>query len=382
MLLIKNAQIYSPKFIGKKDLFCCGGKIIQISDEINISLPNLKVIDAKDRFLTPGLIDKHVHITGGGGEGGFNSRAIEIGLSKLISGGITTVVGLLGTDSLSRSVENIVAKANALTNEGISAYAHTGSYAYPSPTLTGDVGKDIAYIDKILGIKIAISDHRSSCITRDELARLVSKGRVAGMLSGKLGYTTFHVGDGKKGLGVIYDVLNEYDLPIALFQPTHLNRNQTLFKQSMQFLKDGGYADYTCYSPDRFTPYQAIADLIKEGVPLDKVTMSSDGYGSYSKYDKDGNLTEMGVASVMAIYNEFKVLLNNGFSLEDALPFVTSNVARSIGLGKFKGQIFEKFDADMLILDKDYNIDFVIAKGEILKDDSGFIKKGSYENAI
>lgn len=45
----------------------------------------------------------HVHITGGGGEAGPASRCPEAQLSKLISAGITTVVGVTGTDSVTRS---------------------------------------------------------------------------------------------------------------------------------------------------------------------------------------------------------------------------------------------------------------------------------------
>src|SRR5690606_3180786 len=101
----------------------------------------------------PGLIDNHVHITGGGGEGSFKTRVPEITLSKLIEAGITTVVGLLGTDATTRSVENLVAKAKALKEEGVSVYVHTGSYEFPSVTLTGQIKKDIVFIEEIIGAK-------------------------------------------------------------------------------------------------------------------------------------------------------------------------------------------------------------------------------------
>ncbi|NLK66059.1 MAG: beta-aspartyl-peptidase [Campylobacteraceae bacterium] len=379
MLLIKNAQVYSPKFLGKKDILVEGEKISLIDDSINLNVPNLHVIDATGCVLTPGFIDKHVHITGGGGEGGFSSRAPEIGLSKLIEGGITTVVGLLGTDGTTRCVENLVAKAYALREEGVSCYAHTGAYELPVPTLTGSIQKDIVFIDPIIGIKLAISDHRASSVTRDELARVAGLGRVSGMIGKKSGHVTLHVGDGKKGLGLIYDVLNEYDTPITLFQPTHVNRNPKLFEEGKQFLRDGGYVDLTCYSPSRFTPVKAYKELKSEDIPLDKLTFSSDGYGSFSNYDKDGNLLNMGVATVKALYYEFLEFMKAGYKIEEVLPFITSNVAKSIGLGKIKGQILPNYDADILILDKDFDIKFVIAKGKVLKDDKGYIKQGNYE---
>lgn len=381
MLLIKNAEVYSPKLIGKKDILVAGGKIYHIDDEINLDIPNLKIIDASGCIATPGFIDKHVHIIGGGGEGGFSSRAPELMLSKLIEGGITTVIGLLGTDGTTRSIENLVAKAYALREEGVSCWVHTGAYELPSPTLTESIQKDIVFIDPIIGTKLAISDHRAASVTKDELARIVSYGRVSGMISKKSGHTTLHMGDGKKGLELVYDVLSKYDIPITFFHPTHVNRNPKLFNQGKQFLKDGGYVDLTCYSQDRFTPLKAYKELINEkDIPLDRLTFSSDGYGSYSNYDKDGKLLNMGVATVKALYNEFLEFMKAGFKVEEILPFITSNVAKSLAFDKFKGQILPNFDADILILDKEYKIEFVIAKGEILKDNKGFIKKGNYEN--
>lgn len=67
-----------------------------------------------------------------------------------------------------------------------------GAYRIPTPTLTGSVQSDVIIVDKIIGFgEIAISDHRSSAPTFDELARLVADTRVAGMLSGKSGKTHF-----------------------------------------------------------------------------------------------------------------------------------------------------------------------------------------------
>ena len=153
MILIKNVEVYSPQYKGKKDVFVSGGKISLIEDKINFDSEKIKIIDARGKILTPGFIDQHVHITGGGGEGSFKTRAPEITLSKLTSGGITTVVGLLGTDGTTRSVENLVAKAKALKEEGITVFAHTGSYEYPTVTLTDSIKKDICFIEEIIGEK-------------------------------------------------------------------------------------------------------------------------------------------------------------------------------------------------------------------------------------
>lgn len=54
-------------------------------------------------IAVPGFVDMHVHVAGGGGEAGPASRTPEARLSELLLAGITTVVGLTGTDSVSRS---------------------------------------------------------------------------------------------------------------------------------------------------------------------------------------------------------------------------------------------------------------------------------------
>ena len=154
MLLIKNIEVFSPENMGVKDVLIINGKITLIEDKIQSFSEKIEMIDGTGKKLIPGLIDNHVHITGGGGEGSFKTRVPEITLSKLIEGGITTVVGLLGTDGITRSVENLVAKAKALKEEGVSVYVHTGSYGYPSVTLTDSVKKDIVFIDEVIGVKL------------------------------------------------------------------------------------------------------------------------------------------------------------------------------------------------------------------------------------
>ena len=134
--LIQNADLYTPDHVGRRDVLICNGQIIQIAPQIDFRWEGLVTIQAAGRPMIPGLMDQHVHITGGGGESSFRSRAPEVTLSDCIESGVTTVVGLLGTDSRTRSVANVVAKAKALNEEGITAYCLTGAYEYPSPTLT------------------------------------------------------------------------------------------------------------------------------------------------------------------------------------------------------------------------------------------------------
>ena len=380
MMLIKNIEIYSPKNIGINDVFISGGKIALIDKNINLFSKKIKVIDGTGKKLIPGLIDNHIHLTGGGGEGSFKTRVPEIELSKLIEGGITTAVGLLGTDSTTRSVENLIAKAKALKEEGLSIYVVTGSYGYPSVTLTGSVKKDITFIDEVIGVKIAVSDHRSPSITHDELARLASDTRVAGMISGKAGIVVVHMGSGKKGLEPLNGVLRETEIPIRTMRPTHVNRKEELLAESFEYAKRGGIIDLTCGIYKELSPSKVVLRAELEGVPLENITISSDGYGSWSNYDEFGNMIEIGVSSVNSLYKEFSsMVLEYNYDLEKALVFFTLNVSKALNIYPKKGVIMEGSDADLLIVDDKMNLISVIANGKIMLDEGKVTIKGTYE---
>ena len=373
MLQIKNAHVYAPQDKGIQDVWIAGGKIEAVSKTLPI-IDGIDCIDATGKILTPGLIDRHVHITGGGGEGGFCTQAPAVTASRLIHGGLTTVVGLLGTDGITRSVENLVAKAKALKEQGISIYCMTGAYGYPSTTITDSVQKDIVFVEEIIGCKLALSDHRSGHVTLEELMRLASDVRVAGMLSKKAGILTLHLGDEKQGLQMVMDILDQTDIPIKTFQPTHVNRNPALLQQAIGFAKRGGTIDITCDSTEGV--YQALMKIKEEGVCMDQVTLSSDGQGSWSKYDAQGNLLQIGVSDVDTIYKQIIYLVKQkNWSMEDALALGCRNVAKALELYPQKGAIQKGSDADLLLWDKDLTLDTVIAQGNILMKDGKLLTK-------
>ena len=381
MLLIKGAEVYAPEYLGKKDVLIAGEKIERIGDDLP-EYEGCQVIDGTGRIVTPGFIDRHVHITGGGGEGSFHTQAPQVQLSDLIRGGVTTVVGLLGTDGISRSTENLVAKAKALKEEGISAYCCCGAYGYPGPTITGSVSKDIMFVDEIIGLKLAISDHRAPNITVDELIRLGSDVRTAAMLSGKAGFVCLHMGGDDRALSPVFEALERTSIPVKTFQPTHVGRAKKLQEDAFKLAKMGGTIDFTCGQfEEKIKELAASLRAAKEaGVPMDKVTISSDGQGSWSNYDAAGNLTEMGVSSVDTMYRQVVYQVQNeNMSLEEALSLGTSNVAKALEVYPKKGAVHEGSDADVLVLNGDLSMNTVIARGSLMMQDGVLLKKGTYE---
>src|SRR5205085_7564452 len=138
-----------------------------------------------------------------------------------------SVVGLLGTDGATRTIRDLVGRTLGLREEGISAWCYTGNYQVPVQTLTGSVRDDIVFIDPIIGVgELAISDHRSSQPTLDELLRVASDVHVAGMMSGKAGVLHLHLGDGPRGLELVRRALDGSELPPRVFHPTHVNRQR------------------------------------------------------------------------------------------------------------------------------------------------------------
>ncbi len=377
MILIKNAHIYSPKDLGRKNIIISFDKIASIVDEV----PNIEfseVYDAKGKAVVPGIIDQHIHITGGGGEGGFETKVPELQLSKLVQAGITTAVGLLGTDSVTRSVENLVSKAIALTHEGIKTYALTGSYAYPSPTITGDIKKDIVFLDSVIGLKIASNDHRDSALDYRELARLGTCARVAGMISGKSGHVTVHLGGGKFLLDQIREALDFSNLPISTFRPTHVNRDRNTYLDALSFAEEGGYIDATCKMSSDITDVE-VYKLAKEDRILDKLTFSSDGYGSWSKYDEEGNLTAIGYSPVDTSIATIKEIVQSGEPLEEVLEPFTSTVAKCLKLHREVGYLKEGYLSNLLVLNEDLSINSVMSMGKWMMKNGKFLVKGLYE---
>ena len=381
MLLIKGAEVYAPEYLGKKDVLIAGEKIERIGEDLP-EYEGCQVIDGTGRIVAPGFIDRHVHITGGGGEGSFHTQAPQVQLSDLIRGGVTTVVGLLGTDGISRSTENLVAKAKALKEEGISAYCCCGAYGHPGPTITGSISRDIMFVDEIIGLKLAVSDHRAPNITVDELIRLGSDVRTAGMLSRKAGFVCLHMGGDDRALSPVFEALERTSIPVKTFQPTHVGRAKKLQEDAFKLAKMGGTIDFTCGQfEEKIKELAASLRAAKEaGVPMDKVTISSDGQGSWSNYDAAGNLTEMGVSSVDTMYRQVVYQVQNeNMSLEEALSLGTRNVAKALEVYPQKGAVHEGSDADVLVLNGDLSMNTVIARGSLMMQDGVLLKKGTYE---
>lgn len=388
MKLIKNIEVYAPEKLGVKDVLIAGGKICKIGENLEISpCLDVEVIDGTGKILLPGFIDCHVHVLGGGGEGGFANRTPEATLSGLTRYGITTVVGCLGTDGIGRHVEGLVAKVKGLNAQGITAYAYTGSYEIPVHTVTDSIVKDIMMIEEVLGVgEIAISDHRSSQPSFEAFAKVCADSRLGGILSGKAGIINIHLGDSPRCMDLIEQVIDETEIPATQFLPTHVNRNAMLFEKAIEYAKKGGAVDFTGNEDidyweticDEVRVSTGIKRMLDEGVDSDLITISSDGQGSLPIF-KDGQFMGMGVGCSSCLLKEVKeCITRENIPLEIAIKPITSNPAKILKLEN-KGRIAEGMDADFCIMTQELDLDTVIAKGQVMVEGGEIIVRGNFE---
>ncbi|QST00448.1 beta-aspartyl-peptidase [Pontibacillus sp. ALD_SL1] len=388
LTLIQNGDVYAPQYIGRKDILLVDQKIGAIADSIPVpeNFVDVNVIDATGKKIVPGFIDSHVHITGGGGEGSYKTRTPELQLTDATLGGITTLVGVLGTDGTTRTMTNLVAKARALREEGISCFAHTGSYQVPVKTLTGKIEDDLILIDLIIGAgEIAIADHRSSQPTIEELAKIASQARIGGILSGKSGIVNVHVGDSKDGVSILEEIADGTDIPIKQFYPTHMNRNPHLFEAGIQYALKGGYVDFTTSTIPKFLEEgevkcgRALKRMLEAGVPVEQITFTSDGQASLPDFDANGEFIGLKLGKVDTLYKAVReAVIEEGIELETAIRTVTSNPARILKL-THKGELSKGKDADLVLLDENLQVDTVFALGKLMVEGKEAIVKGTFE---
>jgi beta-aspartyl-dipeptidase (metallo-type) len=391
VLLLRNADVFAPQPLGLQTLLIGGGKILWMGPGADLaSLPRSLAIgtteiDLAGRRLIPGLIDGHVHVTGGGGEAGFRTRVPAVPLTRYTLAGVTTVVGLLGTDDVTRGPRELLAQIHALREEGLNAFGYAGGYHVPLATLTGSVRGDLVLLEPLLGIgELAISDHRSSQPTFDELLRLAADAHVAGLMTGKAGVLHLHLGDGPRGLDFVRRALAECEIPARVFNPTHVNRRKALFDEACTLARAGCVIDLTAFpvedGEDAWSAAEGLRRYLASGAPADRVTVSSDAGGCLPCFDAEGRVSSMDVGHSGALLETLRALVGGGMPLETALPAFTANPARLLRLAG-KGRVEPGNSADVVALDATGGAHTVIIRGEIHVRDGHAVRRGTFENS-
>ncbi len=367
--LIINAHVFAPADLGVQNILVAGNRIAWMGADLDALgiLKGVETLDLEGARLIPGLIDGHAHLTGGGGEAGFGSRIPPVPVEMFFRAGVTSAVGVLGTDDTTRDTRSLVAQTLCIRDHGLSAWCHTGGYHLPPVTFTGSVRDDITFIEPIIGVgEVAVSDHRSSQPTLQELLRVASDCYVAGMFTGKAGILHLHMGDGPRGLEMIREALDTSELPARVFNPTHINRKPELFEEALVLARRGCTVDITAYPLDKddkgLSAGAALLRYLDSGAPADRITLSSDGGGCLPVFNAQGEMQRWDVGNPGTLTDTLRELLKDGVPLARVLPAFTLNVATLLRLHD-KGRIETGAAADLVVLDDEHGVRDVMTNG-------------------
>jgi beta-aspartyl-dipeptidase (metallo-type) len=357
LLFIENGELYTPRHRGRGSVLVGGGQILSVGEISGKSLAHSGVevdtLDASQCLVIPGLVDPHEHLIGGSGEHGFQSQTPEIFLQELVRGGITSVVGTLGVDTVTKTMPALLGKVKALRAEGVSAYLYTGGYSVPPATLTGSARTDIVLIEEVIGVgETAIADRRSSHPAAGELARLASEAYTGGILSGKAGVLHLHIGEDSRRLADVRALLEEHHVAPEALYPTHVERSPKLFDEALDLARRGVVVDVDVMEGDLPVWFRRYRE---SGAPEENFTASTDA----------------GQSSPSSLLEQIRqCVLRNGVTLEQALPTVTSNTAAVLKLTT-KGGLAPGCDGDVVLLDRaTLEPRFVVAGGKVMMRDS------------
>lgn len=382
VILLRGAEVWDPAPLGVCDVLVAGGRVAAIGASLAAPPAGWPVeeVDCAGLRLVPGLIDAHTHLTGGGGEGGARTRVPPVVLTRFTLAGVSTAIGLLGTDCTTRSIAENLACARGLAELGLHALCYTGGYQVPPVTVTGSLRGDLVHVDRIVAVgEVAVSDHRSSQPTFDELLRIASDAHVAGMMTGKAGLLHLHLGDGPRGLELVRRALEETELPPRTFHPTHCNRNRRLWEEARELGRRGGFVDVTGF-PDDDSAARDIADWLRAGNDPARITLSSDGGGCMPTFDEDGVLLGMDVGSSSTLLKTVRELLAMGLDLERALAPCTRNVAALFRLHG-RGRVTPGGEADLLLLGPSLDVRGLLCGGRWMVRDGEATVRGMFESA-
>ncbi|MCR5074133.1 MAG: amidohydrolase family protein [Clostridiales bacterium] len=380
--LIKGGHVYAPEDMGIRDVLIVNDKIAAIGEDLIPALPDTEVIDAAGKNVVPGFIDGHIHFLGGGGGGGPATRSCISHLSHYTRNGVTTAIGLLGIDRIGFTIEELLIRAMALEEEGLSTYILDGSYHIPSTTITDSLSKDLYLIDKVIGVKIAVRASLSSHLTKDDIKKVVAEAWLGGRMGGKAGVVVSHIGsDPGIPLIEIADLMDEMGIPSERFVLTHVNTDEAILQESIQCGLRGIVMDLTgnwgTLDGKAVPQAKALKKLLEAGVNPKNITMSSDAVAPFVHADRHLTVQPIGVCA-RAIH---EMICEEKIDVPTAISVFTSNPARVYHL-KGKGVLQPGMDADVLLLDDAFTVDTTIAKGQVMVRNREVQKYGVIEQSI
>ncbi|MGW0588679.1 amidohydrolase family protein [Streptosporangium sp. NPDC002607] len=334
--------------------------------------PGTVVHDCAGLIVAPGVVDGHLHILGGGGGSGYHSRIPELPADVIVEAGTTTCVGMPGVDPISKSPEALLARAYALPVTGPRAWAMAGGFHWPPPTVTGSLVRDLYLLPHLVGVKIALYEHKATCPDLAELTHLLRELEWAAGATGKACLLHVHLGTAVGDPDLLARALDGSGANPRRLQVTHANYSPATLDVAGRLGSAGSWVDVNpLINPARIAgavaPTAAVAELLARGVPADQITLSSDGNASVPRTLPDGSWERF--AHRVELLPTVRALAEAGIlDLPDALALATRNPATALRLDGV-GTLRPGGPADVAVLDMDLRVRRVFRDGvEVVRD--------------
>jgi N-acetylglucosamine-6-phosphate deacetylase len=368
-MLIKNAYVFSYEkcTFEKRDVCTNNGLIADISgDDI--------VIDAKDKYLVPGLVDGHTHGRMGIDILRSDSKQLEQLSIEYLKSGVTSVFPTVMTAPLGdiyKAIDNI---KNAKTEGADFVGIHVeGPYISPKKPGCHDISlirKPVA--DEMIDMAKRIAPLKAKFTVAPEEAEEGTIKKLTQFAQVSIGHSNATSNQAIKALG---EGANSFTHTFnAMSSLTHRNPGVAAAALSSEayseFICDGIHVDYEVIK----LSYKAKTKKGNKFVLItDSIPQAGQEYGKYSMngipftLDESGAREEDGtlVGSTLSLIHAVRNVVNNcAVPLCDAIASASAIPCEMLGLND-RGRIEKGLLADMLILDKNLNVDAVIKNGEI-----------------
>lgn len=374
-MILKNAEVFNGDFEKiRADVKIDGEKISKIgnfSSEDGLDLTGLVVM--------PGLIDMHIHGCGGADTGDATPEALETMSQTLVKNGVTSFCPASMTLSF-EELTKIFANIDAMKDKVGGAYIHGANMEGPYIAMSKKGAQNPLYVrnpDKEEFKKlyegcngaIRVVDIAPECDGGDEFIKEIQPICPVSIAHTDAGYD---------------EAVHAIELGVRHI--THLfNAQSGLHHRKPGVVgaafdvgrANGVRAELICdgFHIHPATLRIAFREMGEDGTVIISDSMKAAGcpdgdydLGGQPVYVRDGKaLLADGTiaASTSNVYKELKNVISFGIPEKQAVKSATINPAKAIRVSDKTGSIEEDKLADILVVDKDYNIKLVIVKGEI-----------------
>ena len=392
-LLIKNAAVVFPDSIKHScNVLTLNGKISDC-DFRGDPPENTEIINAEGNYLLPGFIDIHIH--GGGGADFMDAtpEAFETAVKSHLQHGTTTLV----PTAMSASEKDLTAFLKTFKNfRKNSKYgALTPGVHLEGPYFSGASAKsggaqprdilrlpDINEVERLLKTAdgdILRWDAAPELPGADEFARCMTDNGILCAIA----HSNADSEEAQRGIDCGFSHVTHFYNAVTTYHKT----GQTVYGGIVEaaYLNSGVTVELICDGKHIPRDILRLALKIKGVNSVAAITDAMRISGTDMKFGKLGGLkngtnviADDGVAklpdmssfagSVATMDRCLKVLcLDYGISLTDASVMLSGTPARLLRLGSTKGRIQNGMDADMVLVNREMAVMYVISNGKAVK---------------